>query len=49
MTWGSTGFTINSLNPLNVTFTFDPGGDFGPSPTPLTKIPPYATSIVVSE
>jgi hypothetical protein len=49
MTWGSTGFTINSLNPLNVTFTFDPGGDFGPSVSPLTKIPPYATSIVVSE
>lgn len=47
--WGSTGYTINSLYPLNVTLTFDTGGSFGPSATALTKIPPYTGSIVVSE
>lgn len=45
----STGYTINSLNPLNVTITFASGGTFGPQTAPITQTPAYATSIVVSE
>lgn len=49
VTFPSTGFTVNSLFPLNVTITFASGGTFGPQVAPITQFPAYATSIVVSE
>lgn len=58
--WDSVSMTINSVEPLNLTFTFNPGEGYGPvaatwngtnfvPDTPITFGSPYSTSIVVSE
>lgn len=56
----SVSVTVNSVDPLNLTFAFAPGDGYGPVPvvwtgsafvpvTPITFGAPYSTSIVVSE